>query len=149
MQYLIAAIIIFALLFVVPVVIGIRAGKVKIALPVAILVTGGALLWFGSWAWTRTAEEEVLDSIVSIEGRKLVVSYFGADCEDQRSVAVEEDRRSVRISVTSRSFASGCNDMAVLRTVSISLDEPLGSREVVNVGCTSGRAGCKRVLSPA
>jgi hypothetical protein len=38
--------------------------------------------------------------------------------------------------------------VGVRHTVAITRDEPLKSREVVNLGCTPERLGCRRVLVP-
>ena len=43
-------------------------------------------------------------------------------------------------------FASSCSDIGVYHEVPITLDEPLGSRKVVNVGCGPDEPGCKKVL---
>lgn len=145
MNLVTAAVLIVALLFAVPVAIAVRTRSVRFTLPVALLVTAGALFW----AWTSVDKrEEVLDSIVSVEGAALTVMYIGGECEDQRSVSVDEDDDQVRILVTTRSFASGCSDVGVSHTVAITLDEPLDSRDVVNVGCTPERLGCSKVLVP-
>lgn len=141
MNFVTASVLIVALLFVVPVAIAIKTRRVRLTLPVALVVTAGALLW----AWTSVDKEvKVLDSIVSVDGVALTVMYIGSECEDQRSVSVDEGDQQVRILVTTRSFASGCTEVGVPHTVAITLDEPLDSREVVNVGCTPRGWDAKR-----
>lgn len=145
MNFVTASVLIVALFFVVPVAIAIKTQRIRLTLPFALVLTGGALFW----AWTSVdQQEEVLDSIVAVDGVALTVMYIGGECEDQRSVSVDESDKQVRILVTTRSFASGCSDVGVAHTVAITLDEPLDSREVVNVGCTAERLGCRRVLAP-
>jgi hypothetical protein len=145
MSFVAVPVLIVAALFVMPVVIGVKTRSTRVVLPVALLLTGGALFW----AWTGVGvEQEVLDSIVSVEGNELTVMYIGGECEDQRSVTVDEDDDQVRISVATRSFASGCSDIGMLHTFAVTLDGPLSSREVVNVGCTRERRGCRRTLVP-
>lgn len=139
-----AVALIFGFLFVLPVFIGYRTGHLLIAMPVAILATAGVFFW----VWSSLAETETLEAIVAADGNNLVLSYYGGDCEDQRSVSVDEDDETVRVSVTSRSFASGCNDMAVLRRIAVTLEHPLGTRAVVDLGCTRDRSGCERTLTP-
>ncbi len=150
MHYYVTTALILGLLLVLPVVVGVRTTKAKIVVPLAVLVTAGSLAWFWTWAFDRTAQTEVLTSVVSVSGAELVVRYIGSECQDQRSVDVDEDEddRTVRISVTSRSFASGCSDIGVPYDVSITLERPLGTREIVNVGCTPDHRGCRAVLEP-
>jgi asparagine N-glycosylation enzyme membrane subunit Stt3 len=131
-------------LFVIPVVIALATHRLTIVLPIALVVTGGASFW----VWTDLGEPQVLGAIEAVEGNQLVVSYVGSECEDQRSVSVDEGETSVRVKVVARSFASGCSDVGVHRQVSITLDRPLGSRGVVNVGCTPDRIGCEKLLTP-
>jgi hypothetical protein len=133
-------------LFVIPVVIALATHRLKLVLPIAFLVTAGAAFW----VWTDLGEPQVqvLEAIVSVDGNQLVVSYVGSECEDQRSVSADEGETSVRVKVVARSFASGCSDVGVHRQVSITLDRPLGSRGVVNVGCTPDRIGCEKLLTP-
>lgn len=133
-----------AFLFVIPVAIGLRVHRIKVVLPVALLVTVGASFWL----WTGHGEVQVLNKVESVKGNQLVVSYTGSECEGQRSVSVDEDDSSVQVKIVARTFASACSDVGAFYNVVITLDEPLGSRKVGNVGCTSDRAGCKRVLRP-
>ena len=132
------------LLFVVPVVVGIRTGHTKIAVPIALLLTASAM----SWVWVDRAELQALDEIQSVTGNRMVVTYVGSECEDHRSVSVVEDESSVRIKVVTRSLSSGCSDVGVHHEVVITLDRPLSIRKVVNVGCVSGGTGCTKVLVP-
>jgi hypothetical protein len=90
-------------LFAIPVAIALATHRLKVILPIALLVTGGAAFW----VWTDLGEPQVLEAIESVEGNHLVVSYVGSECEDQRSVSVDEGETSVRVKVVARSFASG------------------------------------------
>lgn len=135
---------IFSFLFVVPIFIGYRTGHLMIAISIATLATAGVYFWI----WSSIAETETLKAIVAADGNELVLSYYGGDCEDQRSVSIDEEKDAVRVLVKSRSFASECNDMAILRQVSVRLDRPLGARAVIDRGCTKDRRGCERTLSP-
>ena len=148
MQYYVTTALIVGLFLVLPVVVGVRTRTARFVVPLALLVTAGSLAWFWTWAWDRTAQQEVLTSVVSVDGVELVVEYIGSECQDQRSVDVYEDDRTVRISVTSRSFASGCSEVGVPYEVAVTLERPLGTREIVNVGCTRDDRGCRSVLTP-
>lgn len=132
----------FGFLFVVPVFVGYWTRRLKVIVPVAALVTGTAVVA----SWISIGQTETLESAVSADGNELVVAYLGGECEDHRSVSIDERTESVRVSITTRSFASACSDVAVQHLVRIELGQPIGSRAIVNVGCTKDRAGCKRVL---
>lgn len=134
----------FAFLFVVPVVIGYWTRHLKIAVPVAVLATAAAV----TGTWISIGETVPLESVVSVDEDTLMVTYVGGECEDHRSVSVVERTPSVSISITTRSFASGCSDVGMLYRVSIELAQPLGSREIVDAGCTEDRVGCQRILEP-
>ena len=132
------------LLFVVPVVVGIRTRHTRIAVPIALLLTASAMFW----VWMDRAELQALDEIQSVAGNRMVATYVGSECEDHRSVSVVEDESSVRIKVVTRSFSSSCSDVGMHHEVAVTLDRPLSTRKVVNVGCVSGGPGCTRVLLP-
>jgi hypothetical protein len=146
MPFVVVTVVIVLVLGVVPAVLALRFGRAKVVSAVAALVTVTALTVFWRSAWSWTASDEVLDSIASVDGDELVVRYVGGECEDQRSVDVDEDDQQVRIAITSRSFASACSDVGVGYDVAITLDEPLGTREVVNENCTPDRLGCQRIM---
>lgn len=131
-----------AVLFVLPVFVGYWTRHLKIAVAVAVLATSAAAFAF----WMSIAKTATLEPAVSVDGTALVVEYVGGECEDHRSVSVAELTDSIRIAITTRSFAAECSDVAVLRQVRIELAQPIGSREVMDAGCTEDRPECNRVL---
>ncbi|WP_332644180.1 hypothetical protein [Aeromicrobium sp.] len=133
---------IVGLLLVLPVLIGRKVGRLRIVLPLAASATAVAMYF----AWMSVGEREVLEELVSADGNTIVLAYSGSACEDQRSVSVEESSKSVRVTVTTRSFAFGCSDVGMFYRVTVKLDQPLGSRGVVNAGCTSEHIGCTKIL---
>lgn len=138
-------VVLVTVLFVIPVGVGIKTHRTRVVVPVAAVAAAIASLW--AWVFTSFGEVQVLERVESAQGNHLVVSYVASECEGHRSVSVDEDDVSVRVKVMARRSASACSDVGFLHEVTIALDRPLGSREVVNVGCASDRAGCQRVLS--
>lgn len=130
-------------LLVVPVLAARRFGRMKIVVPLATALSGLAL-WL---AWSAAGEDATWDRVASVEARTLKITYTGSECEDHRSVSVDQSSTSIVISVKTWSFASGCSDVGFQHQFNVTLDSPLGDRVVLDGNCTGSRTRCERPIS--
>lgn len=119
--------------------VGFAAGRMRLALAVALGLASG----LGAILWLQLGEHQPWDTASAISGARLKVTYTGSECEDQRTVDVDESDTSVKITITSRSYASACSDVGFVHAVTVTLDEPLGDRQLLDGSC---RTPCARVL---
>jgi hypothetical protein len=107
-----------------------------------VLLWIGAIVAVGFWAFFPDRSEPV--DIVGIEGHsdstELILQVQHGSCEaDGPDVDVEEDE--VTVGLSARYDASGdCDDVLVESTVTITLDEPLGSRRIESRAANDGGA---------
>lgn len=70
---------------------------------------------------------------VSEDGRDLTLQYTGGACDDYAEAEVDEGPKKVTITITVTTKAvTGCDDIGVLRTMSVRLTEPLGDRTLID-----------------
>lgn len=119
--------------------IGIAASSIKVAVVVAVAFTTG----LGTVLWLQLGEHQRWERASMVNQTTLKVSYTGSECEDQRTVDVDESDESVKITITARSYASACSDVGFLHTVIVELDDPLGDRQLIDGSC---RKVCVRAL---
>lgn len=115
-----------------------RAGRLLLVLPIASMVVAGLLVA----GWSGLGEHQDLGWADELQGSMIEVGYMGSECEDQRSVSFTEDTHQVRVSVIARTFATGCSDVGVERSVVLDLAAPLGNRKVVDAGCHRRPSRC-------
>lgn len=130
-------------LLVIPVLAAHRFGQMKIVVPVAAALTAIAL-WL---AWSAAGENATWDRAVSVDARTLQITYTGSECEDHRTVSVDQDSTRVVISVKTWSFASGCSDVGFQHHFDVTLDSPLNDRAVLDGNCTGSRTRCEREIT--
>lgn len=106
--------------------VGYRTKKLRFAAPAAALA---AVLLVGLW-WQAIGTSVSWDNLTVKDANTVQVAYDSSECESQRSVDVDESDEAVTISITTREFAMSCSDVAVRRTVTVHLDDELGSRTV-------------------
>ncbi|QIM20243.1 hypothetical protein G7075_02230 [Phycicoccus sp. HDW14] len=102
-----------------------------------LLLLALAVLW---WLELRRGEPTPVTSF-AVDGSRVDVTYTGSDCQDGSRLEVTEEATRVVLTVRAWEFPTGCNDMGVTYRVSATLDEPLGTREVVDGACFDDRVG--------
>lgn len=112
--------------------LGRKFGRVRYTVPVAVLI----VVALGFWYWDAIGKQEEWTAATTTGERSLSVRYLGGSCEDQRSVDVDETDESVTITITTRTFARGCDDVGNPRRVTVTLDQPLGNRKLLDGACT-------------
>jgi hypothetical protein len=125
-------------LLVVPILVARRFGRTKIIAPAAMVLTAIAL-WFG---WSALSESVTWDSAVVLDPHTIQVTYTGSECEDHRSVSIDQSSVRVVITVKTWSFASGCSDVGLRRRFRVTLDNPLGNRAVLDGNCFGAPSHC-------
>lgn len=128
-------------------------GPVKGLLVLGALVLGGAaliglvvgLVIGGQYLWRGRAQPTPW-STVDGTGTDLVVHFIGSECQTSSRVEAEEDEDRVVITAYEGVRAMGCSDVGVPYDLSITLEEPLGERELVNGACVTEQPprSCKR-----
>jgi hypothetical protein len=100
-----------------------------------------ATIVVAAFAWNYYAGTPVVwDRAQSSDGLVIKVLYASGACDDGAAADVEESRTTVTITVRSRDFPDGsCTDDLVTRIVQVSLNEPLGDRELVDGACVLGK----------
>lgn len=121
-----------ALILAVAYVLGRKFGRVRYTGPVGLLIIAA----LGFWYWDAIGEKEKWSRATATGERSLSVRYGGGSCEDQRSVDVDETDDSVKITITTRSFARGCDDALRPRKVTVKLNQPLGDRKLFDGACS-------------
>ena len=122
-------------------VVGRRRRVLRWATPVAAGMAAVVL----ALVWRGIGEPVEWDAATVLDARTVRVSYDGGECEDQRSVSVDEDARTVTIGIVTRSFATSCSDVAMRHSVLVHLDRPLGDRALIDRQCNGARSACTRV----
>ena len=138
MNIWIALAVIVVLLLIVPLIVGAKTGKLKLALPIALLLTGGAL-WLG---WSSIGESPKWQTAEALKDKELQIAYVGDECEDHRSVSVDEGDDTITVTITTRSFASSCSDVGVKKVVTVELDDDIGAKTLIDGGCQGDEATC-------
>ena len=121
-----------------------------------VLFASAATIVVGVFAWNYYAGTPVVwDRAQSSDGLVIKALYKSSACDDGAAADVDESLTTVTITVRSRDFPDGsCTDNLVARTIEVSLNEPLGDRELVDGACAlrkfeglrSCRGGGVRVL---
>lgn len=143
MVSLVGVVVAVAVVFVVPVVVGVKTGRLRALLPCAVVVAG-LVAWFG---WSALGDTARCDSATTASDRMLMISYTGSECEDHHSASVDEGEDLVKVTVKTWEFATGCNDVAAHRQIAVKLDRALGDRQLVDGSCHSPREPCAREVS--
>ncbi|WP_395693258.1 hypothetical protein [Nocardioides sp.] len=82
--------------------------------------------------WVEDAENTA-PTTVSPEGRHVTVRYSGGACDQSADANVEESPTQVTITVVvTEQRGESCPAMGVFRTITVTLDSPLGSRRLVD-----------------
>lgn len=117
---------------------------------VRVLGLGVLILVVAGLVWTYRAGAVVTwhRATPSADGSVLRIDYTTGACNDGAAADVEQTPTAVTITVRSRNFPdSSCNDSLVLRTIEITLDDPLGERTLIDGACLlerfRGRDGCR------
>lgn len=101
-----------------------------LAVGVLTLALVGALAW---WVLVRTEPRPW--GTVDVEGDVVRVHYVGGECDRGERLEVEETATEVVLTVRLRAWEMSCSDVGVPRTLSATLDSPVGEREVVDGAC--------------
>jgi len=91
-----------------------------------------AVTGLGWWFWNASAEYERIERFTPTGEATVVVAYTGGSCESRRSVSVDESDETVAITIRTWTFAWSCDDVGHAREVEVTLDRPLGDRELVD-----------------
>ena len=93
------------------------------------------------FAWNHYAGTPVVwDRAQSSDGLVIKVLYGSGACDDGAAADVDESLTTVTITVRSRNFPdASCTDNRVARIIEVSLNEPLGDRELVDGACVLGK----------
>lgn len=114
------------------------AGPVRGMLVLGSLVLGaGALIGLvlcAQYFWAGRAQPVPWDTVEGT-GTELQVSFTGSDCQTSSRVEAEEHEDRVVVTAYEGVRARSCNDMGVPYQLTVTLDEPLGERELVNGAC--------------
>ncbi|MGH1564415.1 hypothetical protein [Mumia sp. DW29H23] len=106
---------------------------------IGVLAVAVVLVGLATMAWS-TAGEPVWWTRADIteHGTEIRVRYTGSECDQQRSVDVDESSAEVVLTVTTRALTSGCSDVGVARTAVARLEAPLGERALFDGTCLDG-----------
>lgn len=98
-----------------------------IALAVVAALAAGCWWWFyGGAESVRFAEPP------DVDGSVVRLTYTGSECQTRAWVDVEESTSRVVLTVRTVEHALSCSDVGVVRTLEVTLDEPLGERELAD-----------------
>lgn len=102
-----------------------------------------ALLLVGLLVWLIRPGAEPApwddDPVVSEDGRTVTVRVVGGACDDP-DVDVAETSRQVVVTVRNEGdwFVFQCDDIGIVKEVTVELDAPLGERELVDGSAEGG-----------
>lgn len=130
---------------VVPVVVGVKTGRLRWLLPTA-AVAVALVAWFG---WSALGDTVKWDSATAVSDRVLTISYSGSECEDHHSASVHEGDDKVKVTVKTWEFSTGCSDVGASRKITVTLDRALGDRQLIDGSCHSSRKSCAREVVAA
>lgn len=83
--------------------------------------------------WIRVGESSPWDRAeVSGDGLVVRLHYVGSECEQFRSVDVDETPSAVVLTITTRSFATSCSDVGVPYVATVRLEAPAGDRRLID-----------------
>jgi hypothetical protein len=103
---------------------------------VAVVLVIGLVLWFVTAPDPSLARWDPAQAEVSDDGSTVEVFFTGGQCDDHSEARVDESATTVEITVvTTEKRVRGCDDVGVPRSVVAELDEPLGSRNLVDGAC--------------
>lgn len=145
MLSLVALVFVALLVLAVPVVVGVKTGRLRMLLPCGVALTA-LVSWFG---WSALGETATWESATALSDRAITISYSGSECESHHSVSVDENDDKVTVTVKTWEFSTGCSDVAAHREITVKLDGPLGDRKLVDGSCHTRRASCIRELAGA
>ena len=92
-----------------------------------------AALAAGSWWWVYGGAESVrFADPADVDGSVVRVTYTGSECQTRAWVDVEESAARVVLTVRTIEHALSCSDVGVVRTLEVTLDDPVGDRELVD-----------------
>lgn len=117
---------------------------------IALLVAGALVLVVAAaWWWlTGTRGLAPFHKPVATDGRSIVVTYTGSECQDGSRLKVDEQDDRVLITVHRWSRATECSDIGIDYALTAVLSRPLGDRVVVDGACEEpqyrGYSDCTR-----
>ncbi len=94
-----------------------------------------ALAW---WLDLRSGEPTPF-STFAVDGSRVEVSYVGSSCQDGSRLEVTEEAARVVLTVRAWELSGSCDDVGVDYRLRATLEEPLGTREVVDGACLDER----------
>jgi hypothetical protein len=100
-----------------------------------IAVVAGIIVLVRSEEWTgpHGRPEPWSSPRVSVDGRRVTVAYSVGGCFGSERTETAEGRDEVTITVLVREHPDDtCSDLAQERTATVTLDEPLGDRDLVD-----------------
>jgi len=94
----------------------------------AVLVASVLLAWVvvrdeGTSPWQKPPD---------VEGSRLTLHYLGSECQHGSKVEVDETAARVTLTIHTWSYALSCSDVAVRYEIEVTLDEPVGERDLVD-----------------
>jgi hypothetical protein len=103
---------------------------------VAVVVIIGLVVWLVTAPDPTLARWDPGQAEVGDDGMTVEVFFTGGECDDHAEARVKESAGTVEITVISTlKRVRGCSDVGVPRSVVAELDEPLGTRTLVDGRC--------------
>ncbi|CAN5392465.1 hypothetical protein BH09ACT10_BH09ACT10_06030 [soil metagenome] len=119
--------------------------KVLLGLGAMALLTAGVVAI--GWRYTSIgADTNPWESARLIDANTLQVTYGEGSCVDRRFAETEEDSTMVSITIRTRTVTTACDDALNPQQLNVNLDNPLGSRIVVDGSCTKTPEKCARPI---
>lgn len=106
-------------------------------LAVSLALAAAVALILAAWWWidlTR-GEPTPFRKPVVVEGRNLKVTYTGGTCQDGSRLVVDEHTDRVVVTVYAWMYPTDCNAGGVPYTLTATLKEDLGDRDLVDGAC--------------
>lgn len=84
------------------------------------------------WWFYGGAESTRFEQPPEVDGDAVRLTYTGSECQTRAWVDVEESASRVVLTVRTVEHALSCSDVGVVRTEEVTLDDPVGDRELVD-----------------